>query len=45
MIRLWVLIGLILASMLTVVALVWMGQLVGATHSACQQYPYTSGCR
>jgi len=45
MIRLWALIGLILASMLTVVALVWMGQLVGATHSACQQHPYTSGCR
>jgi hypothetical protein len=45
MIQLWVLIGLILASMLTVAALAWMGQLVGATHSACQLYPYTSGCR
>ena len=45
MTRLWVLIGLILASMLTVVAVAWMGQLVGATHSACQLYPYTSGCR
>jgi len=28
-----------------VVALVWMGQLIGASNSACQQYPYTSGCR
>ena len=45
MTRLWVLFGLIIAGMLTVVALVWMGQLVGATHSACQLYPYTSGCR
>jgi len=31
--------------MLTVVALVWMGRLVGAANSACQLYPYTSGCR
>lgn len=45
MIRLWVLIGLILGGMLTVVALVWMGQLVGASNSACQLYPHTSGCR
>jgi len=45
MARLWVLFGLVIAGMLTVVALVWMGQLVGATNSACQQYPYTSGCR
>jgi hypothetical protein len=43
--RLWVLFGLIIAGMLTVVALVWMGQLVGATNSACQLYPYASGCR
>ena len=45
MARLWILIGLILSAMSTVVALVWMGQLVGATNSACQLYPYTSGCR
>jgi len=45
MVRLWVLSGLILGGLLTVVALVWMGQLVGATNSACQLYPYTSGCR
>ena len=45
MTRLWVLFGLIIAGMLTVVALVWMGQLVGATNSACQLYPYTSSCR
>jgi hypothetical protein len=45
MVRLWVLIGLILGGLLTVVALVWMGQLAGATNSACQLYPYTSGCR
>jgi uncharacterized membrane protein len=44
-IRLWVLFGLIAAGVLTVVALIWMGVLVGATHSACQLYPYTSGCR
>jgi hypothetical protein len=44
-IRLWVLVGLIIGGMLTLVALIWMGQLVGATHSACQLYPYTSGCR
>jgi hypothetical protein len=43
--RLWVLFGLIIAGVVTVVALVWMGQLVGATHSACELYPYTSGCR
>jgi ketosteroid isomerase-like protein len=34
--RLPVLIGLVIAGLLTVVALVWMGQLVGATHSACE---------
>jgi uncharacterized membrane protein len=45
MVRLWVLIGLILAGMVTVVALVWMGQLVRGSHSACDLYPYTSGCR
>jgi hypothetical protein len=45
MIRLWVLIGLILASMLTVAAFFWMGQLVGASNSACQLYPCTFGCR
>ena len=45
MIRLWVVFGLIVAGMLTVVALVWVGQLVGASNSACQLYPYTSGCR
>jgi hypothetical protein len=45
MIRLRVIVGLIVGGMVTVVALVWMGQLVGASHSACQVYPYTSGCR
>jgi len=45
MIRPWTMIALILASMLTVLALVWMGRLVGASNSACQLYPYTSGCR
>jgi hypothetical protein len=45
MIRLWVIFGLIVGGILTVVALVWVGQLVGASNGACQQYPYTSGCR
>jgi hypothetical protein len=31
--------------MVTVVALVWMGQLVRGSNSACELYPYTSGCR
>jgi hypothetical protein len=45
MVRLWVLIGLIRAGVVTVVALVLMGQLVRGSHSACDLYPYTSGCR
>lgn len=45
MINLRTIIALILAGVVTVVALVWMGRLVGASNSACQQYPYTSGCR
>jgi hypothetical protein len=45
MIRLWTMFALILAGILTVAAFFWMGKLVGATHSACQLYPYTSGCR
>ena len=45
MIRLWTMIVLILARMLTVLALVWMGRLVGVSNSACQLYPYTFGCR
>ena len=45
MIRLWTMFALILAGILTVVVFFWMGKLVGATRSACQLYPYTSGCR
>jgi hypothetical protein len=45
MIRLWALVALILTGLLTLAALFWMGPLVGATHSACELYPYTSGCR
>ena len=45
MIRLWTMIALILACLLTVAAFFWMGKLVGATHRACPLYPYTSGCR
>jgi hypothetical protein len=43
--RFWLVVGLFLAGVLTVVAFVWMGQLVGAGNSACEKYPYTSGCR
>jgi predicted PurR-regulated permease PerM len=42
---LWVLIGLILAAMVTAVALAWMDQLVRGSNSACELYPYASGCR
>jgi hypothetical protein len=45
MIRRRVLTGLILAGMITVVALVWMGQPVGGSSRACLLYPHTSGCR
>ena len=37
--------ALILATVLAVLAIIWLAPAVGATHSACQQYPYTSGCR
>ena len=45
MIRLWTMFALILAGILTVAAFFRMGKLVGATRSACQLYPYISGCR
>lgn len=36
---------LIVANMLTVLALVCMDQQADASNSACRQYPRTSGCR
>ena len=45
MIKLRTIIALVLAGLLTMFALIWMGRLVGASNSACQLYPYTSGCR
>ena len=45
MIKLRTVTALILAGLLTVLALIWVGRLVGASNSACQLYPYTSGCR
>ena len=45
MVRPWVLIGLILTGMVTVIAHVWMGQLARSSNSACELCPYPSGCR
>jgi cytochrome c oxidase assembly factor CtaG len=39
------LVRLFLAGMVTVLALVWMGKLVGGSNRACQRYPYAAGCR
>lgn len=37
--------ALILATVLAVLAIIWLAPAVGASNSACEQYPYTSGCR
>lgn len=38
-------IALILATVLAVLAMVWIVPAVGVKNSACERYPYTSGCR
>ena len=37
--------ALILAAALAVAAIVWLAPAVGVKNSACERYPYTSGCR
>jgi len=37
--------ALILATVLAVLAIIWIAPAVGLENSACEQYPYTSGCR
>jgi hypothetical protein len=39
------LIALILAAAVIVLLIIWVAPVVGLSNSACQQYPYTSGCR
>ena len=38
-------IAVILAIALTVLAIIWAAPAVGLKNSACERYPYTSGCR
>ena len=40
-----VIIVLALTSTLIVLMAIWIIPLVGGQNSACQHYPYTSGCR
>jgi hypothetical protein len=37
--------ALILATVLAVLAIIWIAPAVGVENSACHLYPYTSGCR
>ena len=37
--------ALILAIVLAVLAIIWIAPVVGLKNSACERYPYTSGCR
>ena len=37
--------ALILATVLAVLAILWIAPAVGLKNSACERYPYTSGCR
>ena len=39
------LITLILTCALIVLAITWVAPAVGLKNSACERYPYTSGCR
>jgi hypothetical protein len=34
-----------LATALAVLAIVWVAPVAGVKNSACERYPYTSGCR
>ena len=36
---------LALVSLLTVLMVIWIAPAVRLDNSACEQYPYTSGCR
>ena len=38
-------IALVLATVLAVLAIIWTAPAVGLKNSACERYPYTSGCR
>jgi hypothetical protein len=35
----------VVAMVALVFALAWVAPVVGTTNSACERYPYTSGCR
>jgi hypothetical protein len=37
--------AVILACALAAVTIIWVAPVVGLSNSACQQHPYTSGCR
>jgi hypothetical protein len=37
--------ALILATVLAVLAIIWLAPAVGVEDSACHLYPYASGCR
>jgi hypothetical protein len=34
-----------LATALAVLAIIWVAPVVGVKNSACERYPYASGCR
>jgi hypothetical protein len=38
-------VAVILATALAVLAIIWLAPAVGVKNSACERYPYTSGCR
>jgi hypothetical protein len=37
--------ALILATVLAVLAIIWIAPAVGVKNSACERYPYAFGCR
>lgn len=38
-------VAVILAAVLAVLAIIWVAPSAGVKNSACERYPYTSGCR
>jgi hypothetical protein len=38
-------VSVVLATVLAVLAIIWITPSVGVKNSACERYPYTSGCR
>jgi hypothetical protein len=38
-------ITLVLAAAVVALMIIWVAPVVGLDNSACQQHPYTSGCR